>query len=80
MIITSGGVLDASKKAYDRRVAGVVSGASKLRPAILLDSRGTTMPALRLLLPVRFTAGWILPRNRSRWAISSQLLKLSVTR
>lgn len=40
MIITSGGVLDASRKAYDRRVAGVVSGASKFRPAILLDSRG----------------------------------------
>jgi hypothetical protein len=37
MAISNGGVLDASSKAYDKRVAGVVSGAGSLRPAVFLD-------------------------------------------
>jgi len=75
MIITAGGVLDASRKAYDRRVAGVVSGASKFRPAILLDRRGDDDARPPIALAGKVYCRWILPRNRSRWAICSQPLK-----
>jgi hypothetical protein len=37
MAISTGGALDQSTKSYDKRVAGVVSGAGRFRPAILLD-------------------------------------------
>jgi hypothetical protein len=37
MAISTGGALDASTKAYDRKVAGVVSGAGNFRSAILLN-------------------------------------------
>jgi hypothetical protein len=39
MAIAFGGALDASTKAYDKKVAGVVSGAGSFRPAIILDKR-----------------------------------------
>ena len=39
MAIGFGGALDASTKAYDNKVAGVVSGAGSFRPAIILDKR-----------------------------------------
>ncbi len=38
MIIGENGRLELSKRAYDRRVAGIVAGAGNLRPAIRLDS------------------------------------------
>lgn len=37
MAIGDGGALDASTKAYDKKVAGVVSGAGSFRPAVILD-------------------------------------------
>ncbi len=37
MVLDDQGALAASSKAYDRRVAGVVSGAGSLRPGIVLD-------------------------------------------
>jgi len=37
MAIGNGGALDASTKAYDKKVAGVVSGAGTHRPAVILD-------------------------------------------
>ena len=39
MAIGMGGALDAGRKAYDKRVAGVVSGAGSFRPAIVLDKQ-----------------------------------------
>ena len=39
MTISKGGALDACSRAYDKRVAGVVSGAGSFRPAIILDKR-----------------------------------------
>jgi hypothetical protein len=40
MVIDDNGALRESDKAYDRTVAGVVSGAGAFKPAILLDQRG----------------------------------------
>jgi len=37
MAISNGGALNASTRAYDKKVAGVVSGAGSLRPAVILD-------------------------------------------
>jgi hypothetical protein len=37
MVIDEGGTLKPSESAYDRRVAGVVSGAGSFRPAVVLD-------------------------------------------
>ncbi len=39
LVIDEGGALRASARAYDRRVAGVVSGAGDFRPGIILDAR-----------------------------------------
>ena len=39
MVIDEGGRLNVSSHAYDKRVAGVVSGAGGYRPGILLDRR-----------------------------------------
>ncbi len=41
LVIDNGGALRVSEHAYDRRVAGVVSGAGDFRPGILLDARET---------------------------------------
>ena len=41
MVIDDGGTLRESQHAYDRRVAGVVSGAGEYRPAIVLDRRAS---------------------------------------
>ncbi len=40
MVIDRSGALRPSDSAYDRRVAGVVSGAGDYRPGILLDRQG----------------------------------------
>lgn len=44
VVIEENGALRACTKAYDRRVAGVISGAGDYRPAIVLDKRETTHP------------------------------------
>lgn len=51
MAIGNGGVLDASTKAYDKKVAGVVSGAGTLRPAVILDRQPSNAgrPAVALV-------------------------------
>jgi hypothetical protein len=41
MVLTEAGELATSTHAYDRRVAGVVSGAGSYRPGIVLDKRET---------------------------------------
>jgi hypothetical protein len=41
MTISNGGALDASTRAYDKKVAGIVSGAGSFRPAILLDKQAS---------------------------------------
>jgi hypothetical protein len=40
MVINETGALDESSRAYDRRVAGVVSGAGSFRPGIVMDRAG----------------------------------------
>jgi hypothetical protein len=47
MVINEEGALQQSQQAYDKRVAGVISGAGGLRPGIILDrqqSQGNRMP------------------------------------
>jgi len=39
MILSEDGLLHQSQGAYDRRVAGIISGAGDYRPGIILDSR-----------------------------------------
>jgi len=41
MVLTDAGELAASAQAYDRRVAGVISGAGQYKPGIVLDRRDT---------------------------------------
>ena len=48
LVIGKEGELEASLEPYDRRVAGVVSGAGDFRPGILLDQR----PATRRRQPI----------------------------
>lgn len=47
MVIDQEGALQPSQQAYDKRVAGVISGAGDFRPGIVLDrqqSQGNRMP------------------------------------
>jgi hypothetical protein len=47
MVLTGGGGLCPSQQAYDKRVAGIVSGAGDYRPALILDrqtERGNRQP------------------------------------
>jgi len=47
MVLDDEGAIQQSHRSYDRRVAGVVSGAGELRPAIILgrrEGRGHTVP------------------------------------
>ena len=39
MVIDNSGALTQSRQEYDRRVAGVVTGAGDLRPGIVLDAQ-----------------------------------------
>lgn len=50
MVIGSDGVLRASEQAYDKRVAGVISGAGDLRPGITLDRQRERTGRLPLAL------------------------------
>jgi hypothetical protein len=51
LVVTDDGTLCPSRKAYDKRVAGVVSGAGDYRPAMTLDvaqSSGARLPVAML--------------------------------
>jgi cytoskeletal protein CcmA (bactofilin family) len=50
MVIDNEGALRASEQAYDKRVAGVISGAGTLRPGILLDRQTARANRLPLAL------------------------------
>jgi hypothetical protein len=50
MVINDGGALKPSQQAYDRRVAGVISGAGDLRPGITLDRQNERANRLPLAL------------------------------
>jgi hypothetical protein len=51
MVLTNAGTLRISYRAYDKRVAGVVSGASNYKPGIILDKQNSqnTRQAIALL-------------------------------
>jgi hypothetical protein len=50
MVLASDGRVRASGSAYDRRVAGVVSGAGKYKPALVLDRHGEGTARLPIAL------------------------------
>ena len=41
MVLGEGGILEPSQFAYDKRVAGVISGAGDYKPGIVLDKQGS---------------------------------------
>jgi hypothetical protein len=49
MILGESGILEASQFAFDKRVAGVLSGAGDYKPGIVLDRRGTQQPNRRAI-------------------------------
>jgi len=44
MVLCDEGALQLSEKAYDKRVAGVISGAGDYKPGLILDKRPTNRP------------------------------------
>jgi hypothetical protein len=50
MVIGLGGTLEISAQSYDKRVAGVVSGAGRYKPAIILDQQGPESSGLPIAL------------------------------
>ena len=42
MVLGNEGVISASQQAYDKRVAGVISGAGTYKPGIVLDKKETS--------------------------------------
>jgi hypothetical protein len=50
MVIDDTGALELSRLPYDRRVAGVISGAGDLRPGIVLDKRQTQSKRMPIAL------------------------------
>jgi hypothetical protein len=50
MVLDGGDLVRVSEIAYDKRVAGVVSGAGDYRPALILDSRTSTVQRVPLAL------------------------------
>ncbi len=50
MVVVEGGALQPSATAYDRRVAGVISGAGEYRPGLILDRRASSDGRLPIAL------------------------------
>ena len=66
MVIADDESLATSQQAYDRRVAGVVSGAGRYRPAIVLDRRSEPGERLRSRSSAKCIARSMLMPGRSR--------------
>jgi hypothetical protein len=50
MVVVAGGALRPSAKAYDRKVAGVISGAGEYRPGLILDRKASSAGRLPIAL------------------------------
>jgi hypothetical protein len=50
MVLDENGVLRPSNTSYDRKVAGVISGAGDFRPGLILDRQGSLAGRLPLAL------------------------------
>jgi len=50
MVLTEDGALEMSRSPYDKRVAGVISGAGDYRPGLILDKRGSSSERMPLAL------------------------------
>ena len=42
MVLTESGMLEQSQSAYDKKVAGIISGAGDYRPGMILDRQGAS--------------------------------------
>ena len=47
MVLTENGSLQSSYQEYDKKVAGIVSGASGYKPAIVLDRQDQTKRTIK---------------------------------
>ena len=72
MVIGDCEALKPSLRPYDRRVAGVVSGAGAYKPALRLDRRSSPHKRSPVALVARFTAKWTLNMDRSMSATCSR--------
>jgi hypothetical protein len=43
VVLNRDGLLELSRKAYDKKVAGIVSGAGNTKPAIIMDKRASRL-------------------------------------
>ena len=50
MVFGECGVLEPAQRSYDRRVAGIVSGAGDFRPGLVLDHQQRTKPRVAIAL------------------------------
>ncbi|MFN8568185.1 MAG: hypothetical protein U0Z44_11875 [Kouleothrix sp.] len=71
MVVGEAGSLVPSQQAYDRRVAGVISGAGDYKPGIVLDSHRTTNPRRPIALLAKYSAKSTPATVRSRSATCS---------
>lgn len=78
MVLTDGGGVRPSDQAYDRRVAGVVSGAGTRRPGVVLREDGEPSPQPRAALAMTGTV-WCLADATSAPIEVGDLLTTSST-
>jgi hypothetical protein len=50
MVLTDSGALEPSGKAYDKKVAGIISGAGDYRPGMILDRQGSSQSRMPIAL------------------------------
>jgi len=67
MVLGEEGVLKPSDRAYDKRVAGVVSGAGGYRPGIVLDKQPAQGNRSPIALQAKSFARWTRIMRPSRW-------------
>jgi hypothetical protein len=71
VVFDDDGRLDLSAQPYDKRVAGVISGAGSFRPGVVLDRRPSSRTRVPVALAGRSIAKWMRPLGPSNLATCS---------
>ena len=79
MVLGEEGTLHQSQQAYDKRVAGVISGAGDYKPGIVLDKQPAQSHRKPLALLGKVYCKWTRSLAQSKWAICSRLPRRPVT-
>jgi hypothetical protein len=69
MVIDSEGALRPSDQIYDKRVAGVISGAGNYKPGLILDKQESSNNRMPIALMGKVYCKVDLAMERSRWVI-----------